>query len=61
MNSANTTPASTTLPKRRFDPILQELYDVKAQLNKEADYSVEKVFERAWMVSSNSKANLQTN
>lgn len=32
---------------KRIDPILQELYDVKAQLNAEADYSVAKIVKRA--------------
>ena len=35
------------LPKRRIDPILQEVYDLKARLNAEAGYSVEKILERA--------------
>ncbi len=35
------------LHKRRIDPILQEVYDIKAQLNAEAGYSVEKILERA--------------
>ena len=33
-------------PPRRVDPILQELYELKARLNKEAGYSVEKILER---------------
>jgi hypothetical protein len=33
--------------KRNIDPILQEVYDIKAQLNAEAGYSVEKILERA--------------
>ncbi len=51
MNPVNTNHATSNQAvapnKRRFDPILQELYDVKAQLNKEAGYSVEKILERA--------------
>jgi hypothetical protein len=51
MNPANINHApanqTATPSKRRFDPILQELYDVKAQLNKDAGYSVEKILERA--------------
>lgn len=35
------------LPSRRIDPILQEVYDLKARLNAEAGYSVEKILERA--------------
>ena len=35
------------LPKRRIDPILQEVYDLKARLNAEAGYSVERILERA--------------
>lgn len=35
------------LPRRRIDPILQEVYDLKARLNAEAGYSVEKILERA--------------
>ena len=47
-----TTTAKPTLPapspgKRRIDPILQEVYDIKAKLNAEAGYSVHKIFERA--------------
>jgi hypothetical protein len=41
------TNAQTHPPKRRIDPILQELYDLKAKLNAEAGYSVEKILERA--------------
>ena len=37
---------SPELPRRRIDPILQEVYDLKAKLNEEAGYSVEKIFER---------------
>ena len=40
----------TPLPtpaKRIVDPILQEVYDIKAKLNAEAGYSVHKIFERA--------------
>ena len=33
--------------KRNIDPILQEVYDIKAQLNAEAGYSVQKILERA--------------
>ena len=36
-----------TATKRRIDPILQELYAVKAALNAEAGYSVAKVLQRA--------------
>lgn len=34
--------------RRRIDPILQEVYDIKAQLNAEAGYSVAKILERAY-------------
>lgn len=35
-------------PRKRFiDPILQEVYDIKAKLNAEAGYSVDKILERA--------------
>lgn len=34
------------VPQRRIDPILQEVYDLKAQLNKEAGYSVRNILER---------------
>ena len=52
MNTANTPPipsqpARTGMPQRRIDPILQEVYDLKAQLNKEAGYSVKNILERA--------------
>jgi hypothetical protein len=33
--------------KRSIDPILQEVYDIKAKLNAEAGYSVQKILERA--------------
>ena len=33
--------------KRSNDPILQEVYDIKATLNAEAGYSVQKILERA--------------
>jgi len=43
--------ASDTTPKRvrlgREDPVLQELWAVKAALNAEASYSIEKLTERA--------------
>ncbi len=32
---------------RRIDPVLRELWAVKAQINAEAQYSVEKIFELA--------------
>lgn len=35
------------IPRRRIDPILQEVYDLKAKLNAEAGYSVDKILERA--------------
>ncbi len=51
MNTTNTPsipsqPARTGTPQRRIDPILQEVYDLKAQLNKEAGYSVRNILER---------------
>ncbi len=51
MNLPITPSAAPQLPQsgsigRRIDPILQEVYDLKAQLNREANYSVEKVLER---------------
>lgn len=33
--------------RRSIDPILQEVYDIKAKLNAEAGYSVQKILERA--------------
>ena len=36
-----------THSKRQLDPILQELYEVEAQLNAEAGYSLEVLLERA--------------
>ena len=36
-----------TPSKRQIDPILQEVYDVKAQLNADAGYSLERLLERA--------------
>ncbi len=44
------TTAEPSLPapgKRSIDPILQEVYDIKAKLNAEAGYSVQKILERA--------------
>lgn len=38
--------ANAALDRRTIDPILQELYDVKAQLNAEADYSVANIVKR---------------
>jgi hypothetical protein len=32
---------------RRKDPILEEVYSVKAKLNAQANYSVEKILERS--------------
>jgi hypothetical protein len=32
---------------RKPDPIVQAVWDVKAQINKECDYSIDKVFEMA--------------
>lgn len=39
--------APPAFPRRRVDPILQEVYDLKARLNAEAGYSVEKILARA--------------
>lgn len=49
--------ALVTLSKRRIDPILQEVYEVKAQLNAEAGYSLELLLERAGLGASFAKAN----
>lgn len=51
MNTTNPTPASTpqsapVKPRRGLDPILREVYELKARLNKEAGYSVDKILER---------------
>ena len=32
---------------RKPDPIVQSVWDVKAQINKECDYSIDKVYEMA--------------
>jgi putative transposase len=40
-------PVPRVSKKRPIDPILQELNDVKAQLNKDAGYSVDRILERA--------------
>ena len=48
-NNPNSAPLSHSEPitrQRRVDPILQEVYELKARLNKEAGYSVEKILER---------------
>jgi hypothetical protein len=37
---------------RRKDPILEEVYSVKAKLNAEANYSVEKILERSRQTSA---------
>ena len=54
MNSNQSAPENLELvtplskpAKRIVDPILQEVYDIKAKLNAEAGYSVQKIFERA--------------
>ncbi len=36
------------LPAKRIDPILEELYAVKAEINKEAKYSVKEILKRAY-------------
>ena len=41
---------------RRPDPIVQAVWDIKAQINRECDYSVDKVFE---MVKASRQARLQ--
>lgn len=46
-NTAQSAEKLAIRARRRIDPILQELYDIKAELNAEAGYSVEKIFERA--------------
>jgi hypothetical protein len=39
---------SPSMPsRRRQDPLLQELWDIKALLNAEANYSLSNIFERA--------------
>jgi hypothetical protein len=61
------TQASTALPVaapfgfepfdwRKPDPIVQAVWDIKAQINRECDYSVDKVFE---MVKASRQARLQ--
>jgi hypothetical protein len=44
--------------RRRIDPILQEVYDIKAQLNAEAGYSVAKMLERAFKNATLSEASV---
>lgn len=41
--AAQSTP-STTAPRRRKDPILQELWAVKAQMNQDAGYDVRRLY-----------------
>jgi hypothetical protein len=41
---------------RKPDPIVQAVWDIKAQINRECDYSVDKVFE---MVKASRQARLQ--
>jgi ribosome maturation protein Sdo1 len=36
------------LPPKRIDPVLEELYSIKAQINKEAKYSVKEILKRAY-------------
>ena len=47
--TAQATPPLTYQPFdwRKPDPIVQAVWDVKAQINKECDYSIDKVFEMA--------------
>ena len=45
-NSTTVKSSSEVLRKRPLDPILQELYEVKAELNAEAGYSVENIVAR---------------
>lgn len=42
--------------KRQIDPILQEVYEIKAQLNAEAGYSLERLLERAGLSAINKAA-----
>jgi hypothetical protein len=42
-NAAHSTP-SATAPRRRKDPILQELWAVKAQMNLDAGYDVRRLY-----------------
>ena len=46
-NTAQSAEKLAIRARRRIDPILQELYDIKAELNAEAGYSVQKVLELA--------------
>jgi hypothetical protein len=41
---------------RKPDPIVQAVWDIKAQINRECDYSVDKVFE---MVKASRQVRLQ--
>ena len=50
------TQSSFTPSKRQLDPILQEVYEVKAQLNAEAGYSLERLLEHAGLAAINKVA-----
>ena len=52
-------PSALKQPERPIDPILQEVYAMKAQLNAEAGYSFEQLLERAGLGASGQAA--QTN
>jgi hypothetical protein len=40
--------AAVPAKRRVIDPILQEVYDIKAKLNADANYSVKKLLEQAF-------------
>jgi hypothetical protein len=40
--------AARPTKRRVIDPILQEVYDIKAKLNADANYSVKKLLEQAF-------------
>ena len=52
MNTATMTnptaqsPLIAAAPRRRKDPILQELWAIKAQMNKDAGYDVRRLYEQ---------------
>lgn len=44
MTPAPLQPQQAALAPRRTDPILQELWGIKAQMNKDADYDVRRLY-----------------
>ena len=46
-NPAHTTPPVPIAPRQRHDPVLAELWEIKAQMNAQAGYDVKRLLENA--------------